>query len=319
MNRLIVLIAVSVGCLWFTEVTADGSCDTSNAWKKFVEGASYITCSLSNGGTRSPFRGFRFNMKSYNITLISASDALDKEFISRRKANTKEQRVQEEPYILSDHFDFTAEEIFDTLPGKNGGVVASIGYPEVPGNPVARGFLKLKKIKSRLATDDASIRYMTGVLCFNREENKDLGREVSAPILYAIYPPDERAPSGSFISLWEEKRKCDSGIQVGPRIVEKEKGKKASFRGIYRRGKTEPHLILWMGEDYKVYLGFWSKIDLYAIQELLLKGKLGEGSVPLWAVNISIRDLAGFHSKKLSAGNTNATNAAYLIFSPIDR
>lgn len=94
-----------------------------------------------------------------------------------------------------------------------------------------------------------------------------------------------------------------------------ERGKK---EGIYKnvRNQTEARLILWIGKDGYVYLGYWDKIDLYTAQVLLLDGIFGKSSIPRWAANVSIRNLAGFQSTDFNAGSTEVTNADNLVFSP---
>ena len=261
------------------------------AWTSFNEGACKISTTVIDEGKKREVSGFAFDMRKYRIDLIPAK-AGEKYFSDEAK-----------------EYDYTANEIIGQT-STDGVVVSSIGFPRFPGDRISRGLLQTQGYThSEISLNKEAVKYLTAVLCFDERKNADK-ISVTAPLVYFVggYDPN---------SIGWSKRTCDNAIQVGPRIIEKAQEPLVK-KDI--RGQAENRVTLSIGSDYYVYLLFWQKMSLKKVQDILLSktiGKtIGKTLSPLWAVNISLRDLAGITTKGGHVGETESTNAAFIVFSP---
>jgi hypothetical protein len=271
-----------------------GCASHGDKWQSVSEGACYIKTAVAIEDAQYSVEGFRFDLNFYEVELVDAVG-----FFQNRSGDTPPGLAgrSSRNRSLSERHDFSASEVFGALASKTA-VVAGIGYPRFPGDAVLRGLLRVRgRTINALADGATDKRYLTAILCFDTRENEGSHAMVSAPVL--AYPDESTSYAG-----------CRNAIQVGPRVIEK-----TEEAGVGRlQGQDEDRLTFSMGNDFRVYLLYWSDAPLWAVQKALLGGELGKGSVPRWAANISLRELAGIRAHEVQAGGATTTNAAFLIF-----
>jgi hypothetical protein len=281
--------------MWFCMISPsyarDFSCSSlGKEWLDFNEGACRIETNISSDSKKHKLNGFVFDMRKYRIELLGTGEASINSRYFANNLNT---------------YNYTVNEVIEQTQG-NGVVVSSIGYPRSLGEHFPRGLLQIKgTVISELNLNTQTKKYLTAILCFDEQLSPEKIL-VTAPRFYFVGTSSE-------VDITWKTSTCDNAIQVGPRIVEKA-GQPLVKKEISKQ--SEDRITLSIGSDYYVYLLHWKEMTLKDVQDVLLSGQLGKTSSPLWAVNISLRDIAGIATKDMKIGETNSTNSAFITFSP---
>lgn len=255
-------------------------------WADFGEGACQIETNISSNSEKHKVSGFVFDMRKYKIDLIGANS-------SGYFANK------------SNIYNYTVNEVIQQAQ-ENGVVVSSIGYPRSAGDHLPRGLLQIKgTVISELSLDVQTKKYLTAILCFDEGLTPE-NTLATSPLSYFV-------GTSSNVDIHWKTSKCDNAVQVGPRIVEKANQPLITKE---RYEQADDRITLSIGNDFYVYLLHWEEMTLKGVQDVLLSKQLGKSSSPLWAINISLRDIAGIATKNMKIGETDSTNSSFIIFSP---
>ncbi|MGH7788364.1 MAG: hypothetical protein ACRERC_15960 [Candidatus Binatia bacterium] len=271
---------------------ADDQCpDEGKGWSSVAPGVCRVQ--LAANASTPRVDGYRFDPEKYEIRV---SDSVG--FFETRSEPAK----QGASASVFKSYVFSLDEAYEIL-GQPASILAAIGYPLFPGDPVNRGLLRINGTnKSDLAKSEDERKYLTALLCFHNAEARRPGvGKVTVPLLV----PQVATGLGP---------KCDNAIQVGPRIVEPSFSRGIKDTKPSRR--QENRTTFSIGRDNHFYILFWESASLFGVQEALLTNQLSSAAAPQWAVNISLRQFAGIKSASVSFGETSSTISGLLVVQP---
>ncbi len=241
----------------------------------------------------------KIDMKHYNMEIVSVADYFASLEGADDRGKGRIENINGKDVITYNKF--SLQDYWSTKKGKKPSLVASLGYLLLNGEPAPRGLLKIEGNElSRITDSKETSKYLTGILCLKNKKVKE--SHVSKP---AMYKKED----------YIKKNECISSVQVGPRIIEN-----IRKRGINSKGKDdENRTVFFMGSDYHIYISYWEETPLYVVQELLMKGVMGEKSIPRFAINITMRELSGMifndgSAKGKSIGHIESIIPAMLVF-----